>query len=356
MARRLSKNLTSRYLEAAHRLRSKQARRKIFAYVESYDDVAFWSQLLREVETDDYCFQVMLPSRNSLTKGKRSALTNVIGDQLGRNMIACVDADYDYLMQGATETSRTVTGNPYVFHTYVYAIENYQCYAPSLHDVCVMATLNDRRIFDFEAFLAAFSSIVWPLFVWSIWCYRHGSHGTFSMADLCNVISLNNFNASHPESVLEQLGRRVGRKVGWLQHHLPQAKRDYASLRDELGRLGVTPETTYLYIRGHDLFNAVVVPMLTAVCETLRREREREIRQLAGHRTQMQNELSAYQHAAAPFEEMLRKHTGFRDAPTYRRVQDDVRRLLDKLSTEKHPENGNDTRGRLPGTPSRQAG
>ena len=30
---------------------------------------------------------------------------------------------------------------------------NFQCYARGLHETCVMVTLNDRRIFDFERFL-----------------------------------------------------------------------------------------------------------------------------------------------------------------------------------------------------------
>ena len=356
MAKRLSKNLTSRYLEAAYRLQSKRARRKIFAYVESYDDVFFWSQLLREVETEEFCFEVMLPSRSTLCKGKRQALTNVMGEQLGRHMIACVDADYDYLMQGATDISRTVTRNPYVFHTYVYAIENYECYAPALQNVCVMATLNDHRIFDFESFLSAFSVAIWPLFVWSVWCYRHGYYKTFSMADFCNVIALSNLSFAHPDHALEQLRHRVNRKTNWLQHHLPQARKDYAALRDELVSLGLTPETTYLYIRGHDLCDAVVSPLLAAVCEALRREREHEIRRLAEHSVQMQNELSAYQHAAAPFEEMLRKHTGYRDAPPYRRVQADVRSLLASLSEQSKPKNNErNPEGRLPDTPLRPA-
>ena len=37
-------------------------------------------------------------------------------------MIACVDADYDYLVQGATEVSRTLISSPYILHTYAYAI------------------------------------------------------------------------------------------------------------------------------------------------------------------------------------------------------------------------------------------
>ena len=41
-----------------------------------------------------------------------------------------------------------------MFHTYAYATENYLCYAPSLHNVCVKATKNDTRIFDFVKFMA----------------------------------------------------------------------------------------------------------------------------------------------------------------------------------------------------------
>ena len=332
MAKRLSQNLNSAYIEAANRLNSKRARQKIVAYVESYDDVFFWSHLLRSVETDRYYFEVMLPSRTSLCKGKKVALMNELGPRLGRCMIACVDADYDYLMQGATETSRVVCTSPYVFHTYVYAIENYECYAPTLENVCVMATLNDRRLFDFEGFLARFSEIVWPLFVWSVWAYRSGNYKTFTMLDFFRVVALGELNYYHPEQTLEALRHRVNRKINRLQHQFPQARAGYKPLREELLSLGLTPQTTYLYMRGHDLHDGIVAPMLSGVCEALRREREREIRQLAEHNVQMQNELSAYQHATAPIEEMLRKHTDYDQSPEYRRVQDDIRRFLASLN------------------------
>ena len=99
-------------------------------------------------------------------------------------------------------------------------------------------------------------------------------------------------------------------------------------MRDELTALGVTPETTYLYMRGHDVFEKVITPILIEVCKVLRREREREIRRLASHSTQRQNELSGYQHASAEPEEMLRKHTEYHSAPLYLRIQQDVREFL----------------------------
>jgi len=68
------------------------------------------------------------------------------------------------------------------------------------------------------------------------------------------------------------------------------------------------------------------------VCETLRREREREIRRLAEHSVQMQNELSDYQNHISSPEEMLRKHTDYEECPQYKKVQEDVRAFLEKMS------------------------
>lgn len=94
--KRLRDNINSAYISAMNRLGGKHARKRIVAYVESYDDVFFWSNLLRPLETDNYYFEVMLPSRTSLCKGKKIALSNDLGRRLGSCMIACVDADYDF--------------------------------------------------------------------------------------------------------------------------------------------------------------------------------------------------------------------------------------------------------------------
>ena len=148
MANSLKDNLNSRYFEAANSLKSKQARRRIVAYVESYDDVYFWRTVLSRFEDNTRYFEVMLPSHRKLERGKKAVLMSFLenpkmpdnqpGAKLGRDMIACVDADYDYLLQRATQQSQKVLDSPYVFHTYAYAIENLQCYAPSLHDVWLL--------------------------------------------------------------------------------------------------------------------------------------------------------------------------------------------------------------------------
>ncbi|MBR4757609.1 MAG: DUF4435 domain-containing protein [Bacteroidaceae bacterium] len=331
MSHRLTDSISSKYIEAANRLRPDRQRRRIVAYVESYDDVFFWRSVLDEFESDSIYFEVMLPSRTNLGKGKKYVLSNQLGNQLGESLIACVDADYDYLMQGSNPVSKEIIENPYIFHTYVYAIENYQCYARGLHEVCVMATLNDKEIVDLEAFMAEYSRIVWPLFVWNVWVYRYNCYSRFTLMDFAGLVAIRDINPHHPEYTLEALRHTVNRKINLLQQHYPYGKKTYKPLMDELLELGLTPETTYLYIQGHALFESVVMPLLTPICTQLRKEREAEIRHNAVHSQQRQNELSCYQHRQSPIDQMLRKSVKFRESAVYEQLRNDLRKFVDKL-------------------------
>lgn len=348
MGKKLKDNLSSRYFEAANKMKSQNARRRIAAYVESYDDIFFWRSVLSDFEDDTRYFQVMLPSRlQHLERGKKAVLMNLLMDKVGRDMIACVDADYDYLMQGATEMSKQVTTNPYVFHTYAYAIENLQCYAPSLYETSVMVTLNDHHIFDMEAYLRDYSQAIFPLFVWSIWFYRTPNYGEFTIMDFLRVIEPGHFTMAKAEDMVARVRRKVGKRINQLQQKYPNNKENYLQVKEDIKRLGVTPDTTYLYIQGHHLFDKVVVPMLDKVCMQLIREREVEISQQSVHGTQQRNELSSYRNSIEAIPSMLKKNTRYKQSEPVARIQADLQRYLE-LTKQNHTNNDIDRKKPVP--------
>ena len=330
MASRLKDNISSSYLEAANRLKSKKSRRRIAAYVESYDDVFFWRTVLSNFENQDHYFEVMLPSHKRLERGKKSVLMNLLDKRTGRDLICCVDADYDYLLRGITETSRKMMENPCVFHTYAYSIENLQCYAPSLHNVCVAVTLNDRYVIDFEEFMRMYSEAIFPLFVWSIWHYRKGIYEEFSISDFNKVIELGGFSLDNPYACIQRLKHKCYVRVGDLQRRHPDAKESYLALKRELQEeMGVTPQTTYLYIQGHHLFDKLVLQVLGKVCKHLVGERENEIRRQSIHGTQMRNELSCYSHSTQDLAQMLKKNMGYMMSEAFQKISRDIRQFLE---------------------------
>lgn len=336
MATSLRDNLTSSYFSAAHKLYPKQTRKRIVAYVESYDDVAFWRALLEEFENDEYYFQVMLPSADSLSKGKKMVLLNTLNtEELGKSLIACVDSDYDFLLQGATATSDKINSSKYIFQTYAYAIENHQCFAESLHEICVEATLNDRQIFDFEAFMKQYSVIAYPLFLWNIWFYRHHDTNTFPMTDFNNVARMKDVNIHQPKNSLDEMQRNVSVKLLKMEKRFPDAVEGVKELGKSLERLGLTPETTYLYIQGHHIMDNIVMKLLIPVCAELRQEREDEIRKLAEHSEQYHNELTCYQNSQIDVATMLRKHTMNRSMYLYRWLREDLKDFMEKYNKNK---------------------
>ena len=253
----------------------------------------------------------------------------IAGGKTGRDMIACVDADYDYLIQGNSPASRAILDNPYVFHTYAYAIENMQCYAPSLHEVCVAVTLNDYAVFDFEAYMKAFSNAIFPLFVWSIWFYRTPHYSEFTITEFLRCIAISNFSLDNPMKSLAALRQKVGKKVNALQRSHPNAKESYMNVKEDIKRLGVTPDTTYMYIQGHHLFDSVVTPIMKQVCNRLVRDRQNEISRQSVHNMQCRNELACYTSSVGEVEFMLKKNVGYLQSEQCQSIIADLQRYLD---------------------------
>lgn len=332
----LTEQINSQYFTAANALRGKKEKRRIVAYVESYDDVFFWRSILSQFETESLYFEVMLPSRRRIERGKKSVFNALSRRAMGQDLIACVDADYDYLLQGHNEQSAQMLSNPYVVHTYAYSIENLQCYAQSLHQVCVMVTLNDRHNFDFVRFFNSFSIALYPLLLWSIHLYRTGEYAEFTLSNLCSVFAISRFRLSDTAMYITKLQQKVKAKQQWLRGRFPGRKQQLEELDAELRGLGVTPERTYLYVQGHALFDSLVVPLLNAVCSQLRHEREMDIQAKAIHATQRQNELSCYQHSVEDIESMLKKNQGYLFSAELQRIKQDLDTLLqrDTLTAE----------------------
>ena len=331
MAKRLTDNINSQYFEAINKMTPKKARRRIVVYVESYDDVFFWRSVLGRYEDDKLTFDIMLPSRNQhLDRGKKAAISNMLKG-VGRDMIACVDADYDYILQGATEMSRQMLENPYIFHTYAYAIENFQCYAKGLHETCVMVTLNDHRIFNFERFLQSYSQTIWPLFVWHVvFLQRRKMTMHFDMCEFNKVVVLPSVRIQNPKWAIEYLSKKVRAKMFQLERRFPKLKDALPETERMLRDLGVNDNNTYLYIQGHHLFDLVVSPVVQTVCDILRNEQENDIRDRAVHSEQARTEIACYENSLGKVKMMMKKNTYYQFSPEFQRILADVERYLEK--------------------------
>lgn len=303
----------------------------VHVYVEGYEDVAFWRSIFDHFRNPYLRFEISVPNRDDLPKGKK-VLMSMLDKADKDRVLLCVDSDFDYLFDGATEQSRDVLGADNMFHTYTYATENYLCYAPSLRNVCVKATKNDTRIFDFERFMAAYSEIIYPLFLWYVYSAQLSSERVFTLAEFRASVRLGFVDIrDNGERTLAWLERNVERRREALERDNPDMRDAILSLGEQLVGRGVERDNCYLFMHGHTLMDNVTMPLLNAVCDKLRQLSVAKINNSKVEGVALKNELQNYTNTLRSIRDVLLDNENYTSCPLYKRLRDDIQTYLDVM-------------------------
>ncbi|MBQ4498987.1 MAG: DUF4435 domain-containing protein [Alistipes sp.] len=306
-------------------------RKLVRVFVEGYEDVAFWRGIFDHFHNPYLRFEISVPNRDDLPKGKK-VLMSMIGRYAADEVLLCVDSDFDYLFDGSTEQSHDILAADNMFHTYTYATENYLCYAPSLRNVCVKATKNDTRIFDFERFFAAYSSTIYPLFLWYVYSAQQSHENIFTLAEFRASVRLNYVDIRlNGESTLAWLQRNVERRLRSLEENNPEERLQMEAYAERLRSLGVERDNCYLFMHGHTLMDNVVMPLLSAVCDKLRQLSVAKIHQSKVEGVAKKNELQNYTNTLRSIRDVLLDNENYTSCPLYKRLRDDIQCYLDRM-------------------------
>lgn len=302
-------------------------KRLVKVYVEGYDDVAFWRSIFDNFHNPYLRFEISVPSFRDLPKGKKVLLSMI--PSASEELLLCMDSDFDFLMDEGTEQSRLVKSCPFIFHTYTYATENYLCYAESLHNVCVKATKNDTRIFDFVKFLTEYSCIIYPLFLWYVYSAREQKQNIFTLVDFKNAVRLGYLDIqNNGEKTLKWLLGNVERCCKRFTLKYPDLADKVVEYGKELAQRGLRPDNTYLYMHGHTLLDNVVMVLLQKVCEELRRLSIQRIDSSMQRGIAYQNEMSNYKNAQRPVREVLLDNDNYTTSLLYQRLAKDIEEYI----------------------------
>ncbi|HJB84964.1 MAG TPA: DUF4435 domain-containing protein [Candidatus Alistipes merdigallinarum] len=322
--------MPSRYEGGGYRL--------VHVFVEGYDDVAFWRNIFDDFETDWLKFEISVPPREDLAKGKKVLLGMI--PECSEDRILCMDSDFDYMFQNFNEQSRLVNHTPFLFHTYAYATENYLCYPPSLHRICVKATKNDTLIFDFERFMTEYSRTIYPLFLWYAFSARQEREKAFSLFEFRSSVRLNYLDLRDDgNETLLWLGRQVDKRVRLLEMNFPEWVDDVNAFGREIEKLGVTTDNVYFFMQGHTLLDNVVLILLNAVCERLREMAVEKIVSGTKQGISLKNELSNYNNSLRNVREVLLDNEQYKECFLYKKLRKDIEQYVRRLIEKEHQMN-----------------
>ncbi len=324
-----------------HSLPTREDQMLVHVYVEGYEDVAFWRSIFDHFTSPNVRFEISVPTRRDLPKGKK-ILLNMLPES-SPSLLLCVDSDFDYIFGDTTPQSRDVNLSPYMFHTYTYATENYLCYAPSLHNVCVKATKVDYKIFDFESFMVRYSQIIYPLFLWYTYSAKYSSEHIIKLQDFKSSVKLNYLEVEgNGESTLQWVERNVARTVAHLEEEYPLEASHIASHAEDLKMIGITPCQTYMFMHGHTLMDNVVMVCLNSVCEKLRQIAISRIASSSKEGTALQNEISNFKNTQRSIRDVLLDNVNYTDSPLYQMLRRDIEEYLESIDANNLTNYNND--------------
>lgn len=313
------------------RISLREGQQIIQVFVEGYSDVAFWRGIFDDFESDDFTFEISVPIRGDLAKGKKIVL-GMAEKNTSPHVLFCVDSDFDYLFNDKTSVAKSINTTPNIFHTYAYAIENFLCYAPSLHNICVKATKNDIRLFDFGVFMCEYSKIVFPLFLWYSYSAQMSSENIFTLSDFRSSVKLNYLEIeNNGRSTLEWLQRQVERRLKALRGRHPEMEGHFPAFSRALSDRGVTESNAYMFMQGHTLLDNVVIPMLDAVCDKLKGMCTARINNSQRSGVTLSNELSNYNNALQDIRDAIMFNENYKDCFLYKRLKDDIHSYLESI-------------------------
>ena len=297
-------------------------------FVEGYEDVAFWRGIFDHFTNPYLRFEISVPTRKDLPKGKKVLLS--MAEQASETLLLCMDSDFDYLFDDENEVSRQIVESPYMFHTYTYATENYLCYAPSLHNVCVKAVKNDMHIFDFEQFMAEYSRTIYPLFLWYAYSASRKNESVITLVDFKSAVRIGYLDIEeNGANTIAWLQRNIERRVASLEADNPDMAREIPAFAERIKKKGVEPELTYHFMHGHTLMDNVVMIVLEGVCEKLRQISLSKIICSSKEGVALKNEMSNYTNTLRSIRDVLLDNDNYESSPLYKRLKSDIQRYIE---------------------------
>jgi hypothetical protein len=223
--------------------------------IENEKDVIFWRPLIESIlpnKTLEF-FHIFEDVERS-AKGKTDIKKYL--EFADKDLIFCIDADYDYLIDNSE-----YIGKPFVFHTYVYALENIWSYSVGLKEILESALKTDGITFDFEQFFINYSSIIYDCLVYSLFSTKVKDNN-FSNSELGGKVGIN-FTETIEDSLIK-LKSELEIEVSILKG-VYDYRRNFIEFKKRLTVLGLDKHNAYLFLRGHDLFDRVTVKLIKSL-------------------------------------------------------------------------------------------
>ena len=245
---------------------ARMKKREASIHLESEYDTRFWDLVFRHW-LPQYSFEYITYTRTvdrTYATGCQTCLKYYQLGCLSDKFFVCIDSDYRRLLH-----REAISASRFVFQTYTYSIENHFCYSSNINSAFERMGLGDPA-FDFNYFLTEFSRSLYELFIYHLISLEKKDQ-VFGSKKFYPLVHAN-LSKSCPDerSIIAELNDEASRQLSELEGcYTPE---EINGMKAKCRELGLHEDNTYLYLRGHNLFDRVVLPLMKQLRGRLEKE------------------------------------------------------------------------------------
>lgn len=222
----------------------------IAVQLEYYEDIPFWTSVFkyaRPARKIKYYYADTIDGKNQSGK---SVCKRYI-PYADSSLIVCVDSDFDTFLH-----SGSLSVKNYILQTYTYSWENHYCYTVALQNLWQDVGVGN---FNFTTFITGLNNIIYDVLLNILTARTHKLQG-WALLDVCGKIlhpsvakvgALDNDGAHLLEAITTEVQEWIAQQPV-LESALISKTETLASAA------GLTPNTAYLYFRGHCIYDLIL--------------------------------------------------------------------------------------------------
>ena len=302
---------------------------RVTVEVEDTIDRDFWSDLLGELCPEkefhfDPKHTILNEDGSTERTGKGKSKIIKASADFNAWHIGCVDSDYDWILSDYTEAGKIISSNKYLLQTYAYSIDNLMCLSCTLGDFCSDNT-EETPDFNFDDYLTRLSKAVYPLLVWSTYLCSKGNLD-FTPTSWREVL-VN--TEKDPEASLGQIEAKAKAKIEELNKKFANEISDKEEFEFQTVCIkSVTDDETYLYVRGHELFDQILNSVLSPIIIDLRNQHREAFKKTILDGEACKTALREYQEKVKPVKALLSQNYRYKNhTHIYKKIKTDVMQI-----------------------------
>jgi len=269
------------YLELAERMVEDAYHNRCYlsVLVEDIYDIRFWECIIENVKPE---LKDKIDFPNPTPKGTRGKdVLKRFKNCVNKQFIICIDSDSEYLYD-----KKTWYDSEFIFHTFVYSKESFQCNPFTLSEICKDITTEK---YDFSCLFKELSKHLAPFFYF--WLYAKETSQFVDIVNSDNLSNIFNFSAYSFEHIGDEfliyqcIDEKVGAILSEIRNQMDNTWYE-ATVQEEIPLIkqklkesySITEDEIILFCRGHTLLDKFVNPFINKIVDILKKEKIEKIR------------------------------------------------------------------------------